>query len=80
MASGRTHCVKKRRAVHFLTNLQGVLECKSCLVKIPPPEMQTTHPSMRHGNAEGMADRFRYLDRLRASDYGFDKLPALSQR
>ena len=72
--------MKERRAVHSLTDLQGVLECKSCLVKIPPPEMQMTHPSIRHGNAVRMADRLRYLDRLRASDYGFDELPALCQR
>jgi hypothetical protein len=72
--------VKERRAVHSLTDLQGVFECKSCLAQISTPEMKMTHPSIRHGNAVRMADRLRYLDRLRASDYGFDKLPALSQR
>jgi hypothetical protein len=72
--------VKERRAVHSLTELQGVLECESCLVKIPPPEMQMTHPSIHHGNAVRMADRLRYLDRLRTAGDGFDKLPALSQR
>jgi hypothetical protein len=72
--------VKERRAVHSLTDLQGMLECKSCLVKIPPPEMQKTHPSMHHGNAVRMADRLRYLDRLRATGDGFDELPVLSQR
>jgi len=72
--------VKERRAVHSLTDFQGVLECESCLVKIPPPKMQMTHPSIHHGNAVRMADRLRDVDRLRASDYGFDKLPALGQR
>ena len=72
--------MKERRAVHSLTDLQGVLECESCLVKIPPPEMQMTHPSIRHGNAVRMADRLRDVDRLCASGDGFDKLPALSQR
>jgi hypothetical protein len=72
--------VKERRAVHSLTNLQGVLECESCLVKIPPLEMQKTHTSIGHGDAERMADRLRYLDPFGASDYSFDKLPALSQR
>ena len=72
--------MKERQAVHSLTNLQGVFECESCLVKIPSPEMQMTHPPIRHGNAVRMADRLRYLDRLRAPGDGFDELPALSQR
>ena len=71
---------EREAGCHSLTDLQGVLECKSRLVEIPPPEVQMTHPLIRHGNAIGMADRLRYLDRLCASDYGFDKLPALSQR
>ncbi len=72
--------MKERRTVHSLTDLQGVLECESCLVMIPPPEVQMTQPSMRHGNAEGMADRLRYLDCLNATGDGFDKLPTLGQR
>jgi hypothetical protein len=72
--------VKKRWAVHSLTDLQGALECESCLVKIPSPEMKMTHPSIRHGNAVRMAYRLRDVDRLRASGDGFDKLTALSQR
>jgi hypothetical protein len=72
--------VKERRAVHSLTDLQGVFECESCLMKIPPAEVQKTHPSIRHGNGIRMADRLRYVDRLRASGDGFDKLPALGQR
>jgi hypothetical protein len=71
--------VKERRAVHSPTDLQGVLECESCLVKIPPPEVQMTHPSISHGNAVRMADGLRDVDRLRAPGDGFDKLPALSQ-
>jgi len=71
--------VKEKRAVHSLTDLQGVLERKGCLMKIPSPEAQMTHPSIHRGNAERMADRLRYVDRLRASDYGFDKLSALCQ-
>ena len=39
-----------------------------------------THASIRHGNAERMADRLSNVDRLRASGDGFDKFPALSQR
>src|SRR5262249_46739407 len=49
VAKSGTHCVKERRAVHSLTDLQGVLECESCLVKIPSPEMQKTHPSIHRG-------------------------------
>jgi hypothetical protein len=77
VAQSGTHCVKERRAVHSLTDLQGVLEFKSCLVKISPPEMKMTHPSIHRGNAVRMAYRLHYLDRLRASDYCFDELPAL---
>ena len=51
--------MKERRAVHFLTDLQGVFECKSCLVKISLPEVQTTHPSIHHGNAVRNARRPR---------------------
>jgi hypothetical protein len=72
--------VKERHAVHSLTDLQGVLECESCLVKIPPPEMKMTHPSIHRGNTERMADRLRDVDRLRASGDGFDELPTFSQR
>jgi hypothetical protein len=72
--------VKERRAVHFLTDLQGVFECKSCLAQISTPEMKMTHPSIRHGNAERMADRLRYADRLRASGDGFNEFPTLGQR
>ena len=57
-----------------------MIERKSSLVKISPPELQKTHPSIHQANAVRMADRLRYVDRLRASDYGFDKLAALSQR
>src|SRR5262245_22111906 len=79
VAQGRTHCMKERRVVHSLTDLQGVPECECCLVKIPPPEIQKSHPSIRHGNAIRMADRLRYVDRLCASGDGFDELSALSQ-
>ena len=72
--------MKERRAVHSLTDLQGVLECESCLGKISPPEMQKTHPSIGRGNAERMADRLCYLDRLCDAGDGFDELPALGQR
>ena len=72
--------MKEKRAVHSPTDLQGVLECKSCLVKIPPPEVQKTHSSIRQGNAVRMADRISDVDGLCGSGDGFDELPALSQR
>jgi hypothetical protein len=72
--------VKERRAVHSPADLQAVLECESCLLKIPPPEIQKTQPSIGHNNTVRMADRLRYVNRLLASRNGFDELPELSQR